>query len=56
MQIHSLKVPSNSFHPSPSLKFIMTFQRLLIMTIYHKKKNKDDKCHGKPGNYVFLHY
>lgn len=51
MQIHTIKVPSNNFHQSPSLKFIMTFQRLLIMTIYRQKNNKDDKCHWKTGNY-----
>jgi len=50
MQIHTVKIPSNNFNESPSLKFIMTFQRLLIMSIYRQKKN-DDKCHWKTGNY-----
>lgn len=49
-QIHVVKVPLNTFHQSPSLKFIMTFQRLLIMSIYRQKKNKDDKCHKESGN------
>lgn len=53
MQIHTIKVPSNSFNLSPSLKFIMTFQRLLIMSMYRRKKNKDDKCHWEPGNFEF---
>ncbi|XP_060835591.1 E3 ubiquitin-protein ligase HERC2 isoform X3 [Rhopalosiphum padi] len=44
-QIHTVKVPSSNFNQSPSLKFIMTFQRLLIMSIYRQKKNKNDKCH-----------
>lgn len=52
MQIHTVKVPSNSFQKSPSLKFIMTFQRLLIMSIYHNKKIKDDKDQSKSGNII----
>lgn len=51
MQIHTVKVPSNNFHQSPSLKFIMTFQRLLIMSIYRQKNSKDDKCQWESGNY-----
>lgn len=31
----------------------MTFQRLLIMSIYHKKKNNFDKYHRESGNYGF---
>lgn len=54
MQIHSVKVPSNNFHQSPSLKFIMTFQRLLIMSIYRQKKIKNDKCQWESGNYRLL--
>jgi len=33
----------------------MTFQRLLIMSIYRKKRNKDDKCHCELGNYRFMY-
>jgi len=54
-QIHTVKVPSNNFNQSPSLKFIMTFQRLLIMSIYRKKRNKDGKCHCELGNYRFIY-
>jgi len=35
----------------------MTFQRLLIMSIYRRKGNKDDKCHCELGNYKYImHY
>lgn len=54
IQIHAVKVPSNNFNQSPSLKFIMTFQRLLIMSIYRHQKNKDDKCHWESGNYLTI--
>lgn len=56
MQIHTVKVPTIDFNQSPSLKFIMTFQRLLILSIYRRKKNKDIKvntCHLESGNYQF---
>lgn len=54
MQIHTVKVPSNNFNQSPSLKFIMTFQRLLILSIYCKKINKVDKCHWESGNFFVI--
>jgi len=56
MQIHTVKMPSNNINQSPSLKFIMTFQRLLIMSIYHRKKNEDDKYNWKLGNYEHICY
>lgn len=56
MQIHTVKVPTKDFNQSPSLKFIMTFQRLLILSIYRRKRNKDNikvnKCHLESGNYI----
>jgi len=32
----------------------MTFQRLLIMSIYRIRGNKDDKCHFELGNYKYI--
>ncbi|XP_050428032.1 E3 ubiquitin-protein ligase HERC2 [Adelges cooleyi] len=50
-QIHTVKLPTINFKQSPSLKFIITFQRLIIMAIYCHKKTKDDKTHDNQDVY-----
>jgi hypothetical protein len=53
MQINTVKVSTKDCNQSPSLKFIMTFQRLLILSIYRRKRNKDNKsnkCYWESGN------
>ncbi|XP_050522470.1 E3 ubiquitin-protein ligase HERC2 [Daktulosphaira vitifoliae] len=49
IQIQTMRLPAVNFNQSPSLKFIVTFQRLIIMFLY---KPKEFKSNYKTDQYI----